>query len=1006
MSSPALPRGSEWRKWDLHIHSPASILNNQFVGVDEADKWNSYVAKLESLGDTAVLGITDYFSIRGYQKLKEIKDGGRLRNIALLLPNVELRILPVTDADHPINLHFIFSPTIVGAVESMFFQNLDFSVDGNTYKCTRADLVRLGQKHDATLAGEDAQYREGVNQFKVTPDQLRQVLKDNKDLAKNCVVAVANSSRDGNSGIQASSLAATRQEIYRIADIIFSGNPADVDYFLGRGTDSPTIIAAKYGRLKPCARGSDAHKLEHIGVADQDRFTWIKADPTFQGLRQILNEPEDRVFIGALPPSLSQQAGRPTKVMREISIRKTADAATLEKWFDAITLPLNPEMIAIIGNKGSGKSALADILGLTGNTTRHAAFSFLTGDRFRNEEGLAEQFEACLRWAAPGADTWNRLDQNPQVDAVERVKYIPQRYLEQICSELVLGKKSPFYAELEQVIFSHVAPADRLRQPTLAALLEHRGKEINEAIGLLVGELWEQNRSIAVLEEKLADKHRKTLKGQLDEKRRELVAHESGRPKDRTPPAQSPESAVQSQRISAELDKKREDVKAAESAITEASAMLAVRAQEQAKAEKLLTKLDNLEHYVSSFKRDIEADLRDLKLKFSDVVSLSVTRTGINEVLEKTKHERADLESKLDPKAADSLEAVRQAAANNIAELEAQLDAPQKEYQAYIDALKTWEDQKNAMAGDEESPETVAYLEKQIADLDAIPAELKTLYQQRTRKILEIFKEKGKLRGYYRTYYGEVQRFLAEHELAGAGQFSMTFNVSVAESGFADGFLKRINQRKVGSFSSTENGAERIKQLVGETNFDSALQVVRFVKKIQKLLLSHSGRAVQVADQLRQGESVLDLYKHIFSLAYLEPRYSLQWDGKGLEQLSPGERGNLLLIFFLLVDKDDRPLVIDQPEENLDNQTVFRTLVPCIKNAKRRRQIVLVTHNPNLAVVCDAEQVIYSQINKKDDNEVVYETGSLENPGVIGRVVDVLEGTRPAFDKRDDKYLG
>ena len=55
------------------------------------------------------------------------------------------------------------------------------------------------------------------------------------------------------------------------------------------------------------------------------------------------------------------------------------------------------------------------------------------------------------------------------------------------------------------------------------------------------------------------------------------------------------------------------------------------------------------------------------------------------------------------------------------------------------------------------------------------------------------------------------------------------------------------------------------------------------------------------------------------------------------EQLSPGERGNLLLIFYLLVDQNDIPLVIDQPEENLDNQTVFKTLVPSIKDAKKRR---------------------------------------------------------------------
>jgi ABC-type cobalamin/Fe3+-siderophores transport system ATPase subunit len=151
--------------------------------------------------------------------------------------------------------------------------------------------------------------------------------------------------------------------------------------------------------------------------------------------------------------------------------------------------------------------------------------------------------------------------------------------------------------------------------------------------------------------------------------------------------------------------------------------------------------------------------------------------------------------------------------------------------------------------------------------------------------------------------------------------------------------------------------------------------------------------------------AVQELYDFVYSLGFLSPIYNLQWEGKGLEQLSPGERGNLLLIFYLLVDQDDIPLVIDQPEENLDNQTVFKTLVPCIKDAKKRRQMVMVTHNPNLAVVCDAEQIICAEMHKDHESAVIYTSGSIEDPAINRRIVDILEGTRPAFDKRDDKYI-
>jgi ABC-type cobalamin/Fe3+-siderophores transport system ATPase subunit len=126
---------------------------------------------------------------------------------------------------------------------------------------------------------------------------------------------------------------------------------------------------------------------------------------------------------------------------------------------------------------------------------------------------------------------------------------------------------------------------------------------------------------------------------------------------------------------------------------------------------------------------------------------------------------------------------------------------------------------------------------------------------------------------------------------------------------------------------------------------------------------------------------------------------------KELHQLSPGERGTLLLIFYLLLDKSDIPLVIDQPEENLDNQTVYEVLVPCVKEAKQQRQIIMVTHNPNLAVVCDAEQIICANLDKKNNYLMEYTSGAIEYPVINQAVVDILEGTMPAFDNRDSKYI-
>jgi predicted ATPase len=123
-----------------------------------------------------------------------------------------------------------------------------------------------------------------------------------------------------------------------------------------------------------------------------------------------------------------------------------------------------------------------------------------------------------------------------------------------------------------------------------------------------------------------------------------------------------------------------------------------------------------------------------------------------------------------------------------------------------------------------------------------------------------------------------------------------------------------------------------------------------------------------------------------------------------IEQLSPGQRGALLLIFYLLVDKEHKPIILDQPEENLDNESVVNLLVPVLSEAKKRRQIFIITHNPNLAVVCDAEQIIYASFDRTDNSKIHYETGSIEKPFINSKVVDVLEGTKRAFDNRGSKY--
>lgn len=85
-------RGSVWRKWDLHVHTPASVVHNYSCGEAE-DIWEKFISELEGLPeDIKVLGINDYIFIDGYRKVLEYKQAGRLANIDLILPVIELRL--------------------------------------------------------------------------------------------------------------------------------------------------------------------------------------------------------------------------------------------------------------------------------------------------------------------------------------------------------------------------------------------------------------------------------------------------------------------------------------------------------------------------------------------------------------------------------------------------------------------------------------------------------------------------------------------------------------------------------------------------------------------------------------------------------------------------------------------------------------------------------------------------------------------------------------------------
>ena len=123
------------------------------------------------------------------------------------------------------------------------------------------------------------------------------------------------------------------------ADAVFSATEKTIRWTRGEGDLDPEQFCAEFKSLKPCLHGSDGHHLDMLGMPDNKRFCWIKAEPTFEGLKQVLYEPRERVFIGEEPPQLKNDY----QVIESIRVEAS-------DWFNATEIPLNADLVAIIGS--------------------------------------------------------------------------------------------------------------------------------------------------------------------------------------------------------------------------------------------------------------------------------------------------------------------------------------------------------------------------------------------------------------------------------------------------------------------------------------------------------------------------------------------------------------------------------------------------------------------------------------------------------------------------------
>lgn len=453
-----LSSGSIWRRWDPHIHSPETLLNNQFNG---QDPWSNFFDILENASPSIeAIGITDYYGLATYEKTVAAKRNGRLSNIPLIFPNIEMRLAIAAEKSRPINFHLLVAPDDPEHVSrtKSFLARLTFRFQGETYSCSEPDLIAFGRAHGGQSKPDLAALQIGVNQFKVEIDQFIEKWEGSDWIQNNALIAVAASHKDGTSSFQKdASLAALRQKIERIAHIMFTANPSDRAFWLGQGAPSESEIRQHYGALKPCLHGSDAHGPTAVGAPSKDRSSWIKGDSTFDALRHACMEPALRAFIGPAPPS----AAPPSHSIRTVSV---SDAP----WFSPGTVPLNPGLVGIIGARGSGKTALADMIA-AGGYSLSAHMNERSFVRRANEYFTDDA--ARLVWR-DGEETSNQLRNVDfeEILADPHVQYLSQQFVETLCS--ADGPTDELASEIERVVFAAHSPEDRQGTTSFRELMD------------------------------------------------------------------------------------------------------------------------------------------------------------------------------------------------------------------------------------------------------------------------------------------------------------------------------------------------------------------------------------------------------------------------------------------------------------------------------------------------------------------------------------------------------
>lgn len=992
-------RGTAWRIWDLHVHTPASIVQEYGGNTDEI--WSRYLTELENLPeDIGVIGLNDYWFLDGYRRVFDAWRSGRFPNLDAIFPVVEMRLDQFGGTEGKlsrVNLHVVFDPELDPDVIQAQFLNalqprLRLSPEHESLGwqgvITQDSLADLGSKvkesvPEDQLSKYGSDLREGFNNLNVSLGDVQNVLSG--PYFKGRALLGVGKTEWADIKWTDQSIAA-KKNVINSADLIFTAFQ-DANRWK---TNVESLRASKVNdRLLDC---SDAHYF-----ADSDQHmrlgacqTWMNTAPTLAGLAYALGEFERRVYVGLEPLALARIRKNPERFISKVTVKSDSEDHQL---FD-YEVPLNTGFIAVVGNKGQGKSALLDCIALAGNSSRNREFAFLTSTRFLSTTSVkvAREYYSELEWAT-GTTRRAQLPDEHDRAAPVYVEYLPQAFVERVCNiDPATGDADEFERELRVVLFTHIREEQRSGQKTFDALLAQKTRASQDTINRLRDDLRAAINSYVSIAAFRAENRLPEVEGRLSLKESEVAAAESS--------LESARAALVEIDLASRDDGELEALKQRSEEIESArTGMLSKRTQNEQRQARIRQAISTMET-IAQEAEVLRTDAAELNARAADFfttagdpyVSVTINLIRYDAWRATVEADLAAARVEHDALVRD-LEMQEEARRQNAESLAAADSARERARQRVLQS----EERVAALVGDENDEESLSGLRALRTRITEAPTEMENLRQQ-------INEHAGRIHGALRaqleaveSLYAPASDFIAQAEVVrNAG---LEFNAELRMLPNWRSIPRSLDGRRNGDFT---DWLAELPRRIEDTSWDQlSPQLLEALVRLEHERGEPDDPFRNPAHALRGTTELDEFLMSIFDLSWLEVRFGLTGDGLPLSQLSPGQRGLVLALFYLVVDRRTTPLLLDQPEENLDNETIASKLVPAIHEAAGRRQTIVVTHNANLAIVGDADQIIHCQLR---DLRFSVSSGSIAELDVAQFALNVLEGTKPAFDNRRHKY--